>query len=128
MLERVWPVQRQVRDGTRLSRTRPSVRGSPNTMSVGAGTPASEEQHGIPLSSPPPPPPVERGGGGERDGDGVEVAEVGDDHKGGLPPHPLLLLLLPLVLLPLAQSHRWQAMCHTGRPGIGSEYHQGQRE
>ena len=41
-----------------------------------------------------------------RDGDGVEVAEVGDDHKGGLTPHPLLLLFLALVLLPLAQSHR----------------------
>ena len=69
-------------------------------------------------SSPPPPPPDAGGGGGERDGDGVEVAEVGDDHEGGLPPHPLLLLLLPLVLLPLAQSHRWQAVCHTGRPGL----------
>ena len=88
-------------------------------MSVGAGTPASEE-HDILVSSPPPPPPVERGGG-ERDGDGVEVAEVGDDHEGGLPPHPLLLLLLALVLLPLAQSHRWQAVCHTGRPGSKSD-------
>ena len=86
-------------------------------------------KHDQSLSSPPPPPSdsdLERGGG-ERDGDGVEVAEVGDDHQGGVPPHPLLLLLLTLVLLPLAQSHRGQAVCHTGRPGIKSD-HQHQHE
>ena len=99
------------------SLARPSV-GPPIQCQWVPGHRRVRSKHDILVSSPPPPPPDLERGGGERDGDGVEVAEVGDDHEGGLPPHPLLLLLLTLVLLPLAQSHRWQAVCHTGRPGI----------
>ena len=102
--------------------SRPSVRGSPIQCQWVPGHRRVRSKHDILVSSPPPPPPDLERGGGERDGDGVEVAEVGDDHEGGLPPHPLLLLFLPLVLLPLAQPHRWQAVCHTGRPGIESDH------
>merc|ERR1712110_916098 len=93
-------------------------------MGVGAGTPARE---GHDILVPPRPAPHLEWGGGERDGDGVEVAEVGDDHQGGLPPHALLLLIVAMVLLPLAQSCWWQAVCHPGRPGDLSVW-RGQRE
>ena len=115
-LERVWPeLAIQVRAGPALSV--PWVRWpelGPNTLAVGAGTPARE---GHDILVPPRPAPHLEWGGGERDGDGVEVAEVGDDHQGGLPPHALLLLIVAMVLLPLAQSCWWQAVCHPGRPG-----------
>ena len=83
----------------------------------GAVLPLISRHVNIPLSSHPTPPSPDEWGGGERDGDGVEVAEVGDDHQGGLPPHALLLLIVAMVLLPLAQSCWWQAVCHPGRPG-----------